>query len=72
MWLMWVVGVGLVVFLTFGPIFDSTRRGGSTWTWIAAGLLLGPLSGVAYYASRRGVRLAQQREASSGRHRRVV
>lgn len=72
MWLLWAVGVGLVVFLTFGPMFDSSRRGESTWTWIVAGLLLGPLSGVAYYSSRRGVRLAQRREAMLGRHRRAV
>jgi len=71
-WLKGVPVVGLVVFLTFGPMFDSSRRGGSTWTWIIAGLLLGPLSGVAYYTSRRGVRFAQQREAAFGRHRRVL
>jgi hypothetical protein len=70
--LMLVLVVGLVVFLTFGPMFDSSRRGENTWTWVVAGLLLGPLSGVAYYTARRGVRLAQRREASFGRHRRVA
>ena len=52
-----------MVFLTFGPMFDAPRRGGNAWTWIVAGLLLGPLSGIAYYSSRRGVRLAARRNA---------
>jgi hypothetical protein len=70
--LLWAVAVGLVVFLTFGPMFDSSRRGESTWTWIIAGMLLGPLSGVAYYSSRHGIRTAQRRQSTLGRHRRAV
>lgn len=60
-WVLWAVGVASLVFLTFGPMFDAPRRGDSGWTWIVAGLLLGPLSGVAYYGSRRGMRLAARR-----------
>jgi hypothetical protein len=64
-WLLWALVVGAVVFLTFGPMFDAPRRGDNGWTWIVAGILLGPLSGVAYYASRRGVRHAARRNGVS-------
>ncbi len=69
MWLLAPVVVALGAFLTLGPMFDAPRRGDSAWTWIVAGILLGPLSGVAYYASRRGMRLAAARNAPAGGQR---
>jgi hypothetical protein len=68
-WLLWAVAVAAFAFLTFGPMFDAPRRGDGGWTWIIAGLLLGPLSGVAYYTSRHGLRLAARRNDPLGRHR---
>lgn len=68
-WLLWAAGVAALVFLTFGPMFDAPRRGDSAWTWIFGGLLLGPLAGIAYYASRRGIRMAARRNGDLGRHR---
>jgi len=59
--MVWAVALVGIVFLTFGPMFDAPRRGRSAWPWIIGGLLLGPVSGVAYYASRRGVRMAAER-----------
>jgi hypothetical protein len=68
-WLVWMAVSGLVVFLTFAPMFDAPRRGGSAWTWIVAGILLGPLSAIGYYTSRRGVRMAAERNAEAGGRR---
>jgi hypothetical protein len=61
--IVWAAGTLAILFLTFGPMFDAPRRGRDPWTWIIAGLLLGPLSGIAYYTSRRGVRMAAERNA---------
>lgn len=66
--IVWAVVLVAIVFFTFGPMFDAPRRGRSPWPWIIGGLFVGPLSGVAYYASRRGVRMAAERsgEPSEG------
>jgi hypothetical protein len=63
----WAVAIVAILFLTFGPMFDAPRRDQNAWPWVIAGLLLGPLSGVAYYASRRGVRMAAERNGETPR-----
>lgn len=56
-----VLLLGLAVWLTFFPMVDATKRGRSSWPWIIGGILAGPLSGIAYLASRGALVATSQR-----------
>jgi hypothetical protein len=62
-----LVGVLLVlaVVLTLVPIVDASRQRRDARPWILAGLLFGPLSGVAYLMTRRTIRMAAERSRDS-------
>jgi hypothetical protein len=53
----------LAVWLTFYPMFDAPRRGQSAWPWIFGGWVAGPLSGLVYLMTRRGLAAATHRNA---------
>jgi hypothetical protein len=53
--------LALAVWLTFWPVFDATKKQRDAWPWILGGLLLGPLSGLAYLTSNRARRMVAER-----------
>ena len=60
--LLWI----MLVVLTIGPIFSAQKNEqDSSWTWILAAAVFGPLAGVGYYFSRYAMRKAAERNGKA-------